>query len=156
MTDSGFLPAPSKGVRVVLPNGTTGTAHEPSPDGRRCWTVLDNGQSAWLERARLTPLDPDDQHRLDGRPAPPPPPTPRPQHPCGCYSDQSTIGDGDRHAAWHAEVEAQTGITRGPVDLDALRAARGGHVAGAGETYLDRKARATGKRASGALREASR
>lgn len=65
---TGFLPVPPadptpeqrprpRGVRVVLPNDVTGTAYELGADGLRRWCVLDNGQSAWLEQARLEPLD---------------------------------------------------------------------------------------------------
>lgn len=75
---------------------------------------------------------------------------------CGCPRHQGrSVSDPERHTAWHAETAAQ-GVP-GPVTYQTLRAARG--LAGgtpSGETVLDERARASGKRASGRLREACR
>jgi len=75
---------------------------------------------------------------------------------CGCpqYPGRS-VRDQGCHDAWHALVAAQGGPV-GTVDAETLKAARGyktGTVAG--ETILDIRARASGKRASGARRRAA-
>jgi hypothetical protein len=76
---------------------------------------------------------------------------------CGCQGGlASTITDPARHAAWHALVVEQGGPA-GAVNAETLQAARGFKtVTPAGETLLDERARKSGKRASGKLREASR
>lgn len=73
-----------------------------------------------------------------------------PQHP-----GRST-NDPVQHEAWHALVVEQGGPA-GLVDAASLQAARGFKTeTTTGETILDVRARASGKRASGALRRASR
>ena len=76
---------------------------------------------------------------------------------CGC-SDRGVVArDAAVHAGWHALVVEQGGPSRGPVDLDALRAARRlRFVPPPSETVVDERARASGRRASGELREACR
>jgi hypothetical protein len=77
-------------------------------------------------------------------------------HPCGCSSLASTISDAEQHAKWHALVLEQTGLDR--IDsVYTLKAARGigGDTLDA-ETIIDVKARQSGRRASGKLREACR
>lgn len=66
--------------------------------------------------------------------------------PCGCRKI-GTITNPERHAAWHEEIE------REQAENDPRRAGRGPTLSG--ETILDERARASGKRASGALRRAS-
>jgi hypothetical protein len=74
---------------------------------------------------------------------------------CGCPLGRA-ITSPARHEAWHALVVEQGGPA-GAVDLETLQAARGFKtLAPTGETIIDVKARASGKRASGKLREASR
>lgn len=76
--------------------------------------------------------------------------------PCGCPTGPGhRITDPTVHDAWHALVVDQGGPA-GPVTLQTLRDARGLRVLSLGETSFDTKARESGKRASGALREASR
>jgi hypothetical protein len=77
--------------------------------------------------------------------------------PCGCPSGPgSAITDQAAHDAWHTLV-VQQGGPAGAVNADTLQAARGfGTRTAHMETVLDTRARASGKRASGKLREASR
>lgn len=76
---------------------------------------------------------------------------------CRCpQTPGRTITDPARHAAWHTLVVEQGGPAE-LVDLQALREARGPRAVSAPtETVVDERARASGKRASGKLREASR
>jgi hypothetical protein len=80
-----------------------------------------------------------------------------PHHGCGCPDQpHRRILNPAAHAAWHALVVEQGGPA-GEVNAQTLRAARGFSTpTPASETVLDVRARATGRRASGALREASR
>lgn len=67
-----------------------------------------------------------------------------------------TITDPAKHREWHALVVEQGGPD-GLVNAETLKAARGFKTATvSGETILDVRARESGKRASGALRRASR
>lgn len=75
---------------------------------------------------------------------------------CGCPTYRGrAITDRALHATFHELVEQQGGPA-GTVDAYTLQAERG-FLTGTltGETLLDRRARASGKRASGALRRAS-
>lgn len=76
---------------------------------------------------------------------------------CGCPDGPAlTITDPTQHAAWHTLVVEQGGPA-GAVNAETLQAARGFKtITPAGETMLDERARKSGKRASGKLREASR
>ena len=76
--------------------------------------------------------------------------------PCGCLPRAVSGVDEQKHAAYHALIVEQTGLTAGPIDLEAVRASRGGYEHSPRETLLDERARASGKRASGARREAAR
>lgn len=74
---------------------------------------------------------------------------------CGCSDRGVRDRDVVAHVAWHALVAEQGGPARGPVDLDALRAARRiRFVPAPTETLLDERVRSSGRRASGALRKA--
>jgi hypothetical protein len=77
--------------------------------------------------------------------------------PCGCPTGPAhKITSQDRHDAFHALVVEQGGPA-GVVNLETLQAARGFKtLTQAGETILDERARKSGRRASGKLREASR
>lgn len=77
------------------------------------------------------------------------------QAPCGCPVSRR-ITDQATHDTFHTLVIEQGGPA-GRVDANSLRASRG-HITGTlpGETILDTRARQSGKRASGVLREASR
>lgn len=76
---------------------------------------------------------------------------------CSCPAHPGrAVTDPAAHAAWHQLVVEQGGPAS-LVDLESLRAARGFQTATpTGETALDERARKSGRRASGALREASR
>lgn len=77
--------------------------------------------------------------------------------PCGCPTGpHSTITDQARHDAWHAEVFAQGGPDRGPVDLRTMQKLRGMSTQGAPAHKIDERHVRSGKRASGARREAAR
>lgn len=72
---------------------------------------------------------------------------------CPTYPGR-VVSDSERHREWHELVEEQTGLT-GLCDAAALHKARGHGNTLAMETVLDRRARESGKRASGAMRRAS-
>jgi hypothetical protein len=75
--------------------------------------------------------------------------------PCGCPTGRR-ITDQAKHTAWHALVLEQGGPA-GNVDAVSLQDARGFKTGTSdGETYIDVKARQTGKRASGAQRRRAR
>lgn len=83
--------------------------------------------------------------------------TTSPSLPCGCPTGSGrSISDQAVHNAWHALCVEQGGPA-GAVTAATLQAARGfGTGTATGETVIDEKARRSGRRASGALREACR
>ncbi len=76
---------------------------------------------------------------------------------CACPSGPGrAVTDSAVHGAWHALVVDQGGPA-GVVDVVSLRTARGFKTeTSLGETVLDERARSSGRRASGRLREACR